>query len=152
MTNGLKGKQRRFVEEYLIDLNATKAYIRAGYSEKGAQQAAFKLLSNAVIAEVLGEAQKERSERAEITQDWVIERLKVIANLDIEKIAGSKKDAWARMPDKIAALNLLGKHLDMFTDKVEHSGQIAQPVINLTVNGDVEDVLPPPKLKLIGNG
>jgi len=71
----LTPKQRRFVEEYLIDLNATQAAIRAGYSEKSAKVTASRLLANVSIAAVVAEAQDERSERTKITADGVLEEL-----------------------------------------------------------------------------
>lgn len=81
----LTAKQRRFVEEYLVDLNATQAAIRAGYSEKTARQAGAENLSKPVIAEAIQEAQKARSERTEVTQDRVIAELAKIGFADIRK-------------------------------------------------------------------
>ncbi|WP_168395140.1 terminase small subunit [Acinetobacter indicus] len=71
----LTAKQQRFVEEYLIDLNATQAAIRAGYSEKTAQQMGSENLLKPVIAEAIQEAQNKRAERTEITQDMVLQEL-----------------------------------------------------------------------------
>ena len=71
----LTPKQQRFVEEYLIDLNATKAYIRAGFSEKHAHTNAAKLLQNTTIADAIAKAQNKRAERTEITQDMVLQEL-----------------------------------------------------------------------------
>ena len=72
----LTEKQKRFVEEYLIDLNATQAYIRAGYSAKNENIAgveAFKLLRNPTIENAVQEAMDERSKRTEITADRVLQ-------------------------------------------------------------------------------
>jgi phage terminase small subunit len=69
----LTPKQARFVEEYLIDLNATQAAIRAGYSAKTARQVGQENLSKPVISAALSERQKARSERVELTGDMVIE-------------------------------------------------------------------------------
>lgn len=71
----LTPKQRCFVEEYLVDLNATQAAIRAGYSEKTAQEQASRLLSNVMVSEAVKSAQEERSRRTEITQDMVLQEL-----------------------------------------------------------------------------
>lgn len=71
----LTAKQARFVDEYLIDLNATKAAIRAGYSKKTARQAGFENLTKPDIAAAIAEAQTKRSERTGITQDKVLEGL-----------------------------------------------------------------------------
>ena len=68
-------KQARFVEEYLIDLNATQAAIRAGYSAKTAQEQGSRLLTNVMVQEAIQAAQRARSKRAEITADRVLEEL-----------------------------------------------------------------------------
>ena len=81
--NGHKGsftpKQNHFVQEYLIDLNATQAAIRAGYSELTARQMGAENLSKPNIAAAICEAKKTRSKRTEITQDRVLEELARIA-------------------------------------------------------------------------
>ncbi len=71
----LTPKQRRFIEEYLIDPNATQAAIRAGYSKKTAYSAGQRLLKNVEVAAVLNKAQKERSERTGITADSILRNL-----------------------------------------------------------------------------
>lgn len=63
---GLTPKQSRFVEEYLVDLNATQAAIRAGYSEKTAQEQSSRLLSNVIISDAVAAAQKARPERTQV--------------------------------------------------------------------------------------
>lgn len=83
----LTEKQRRFVEEYLIDLNATQAYLRAGYSAKNENVAgveAHKLLRNPKIDKAIQEAMDERSKRTEITADRVLKELAHIAFDDIK--------------------------------------------------------------------
>lgn len=79
----LTPKQARFVEEYLIDLNATQAAIRAGYSKKTARQAGAENLTKPVIAEAVSAAQKSRSERVKIDADWVLDRLAMEAEADM---------------------------------------------------------------------
>ena len=71
----LTPKQQRFVEEYLIDLNATQAAIRAGYSEKTAKSVGHENLTKPDIAKAIQEAQNKLSERTEITQDMVLQEL-----------------------------------------------------------------------------
>lgn len=78
-------KQQRFIEEYLVDLNATQAAIRAGYSAKTAKQQGARLLTNVYVAQALAEAQEKRSERTEITQDMVLRELAKIGFSDIRK-------------------------------------------------------------------
>jgi phage terminase small subunit len=77
-TRGLSPKQQRFVEEYLIDLNATQAAIRAGYSEKTAQPASSRLLSNVMVQAAIQEAMRARSERTQITADSVLKELALV--------------------------------------------------------------------------
>lgn len=78
----LTAKQERFVAEYLIDLNATQAAIRAGYSAKTAQIIGFENLSKPIIAAAIDAAMKARSERTEVTQDRVLAEYAKLAFLD----------------------------------------------------------------------
>ncbi len=102
-------KQKRFVEEYLLDLNATQAATRAGYSAKTANEQGAQLLAKLSIRQAVAEAQAIRSKRTEITQDEVIQGLKKEATLEGEGSSHSARvSAWAH----------LGKHLGMFTDNL----------------------------------
>lgn len=91
--NALTPKQRRFVEEYLVDLNATQAAIRAGYSEKTAKDIGCENLAKPNIADAIADAQKERSERTQITQDMVLQEYAKIGFSDIRKIM-----SWGERP------------------------------------------------------
>ena len=75
----LTARQQLFCDEYLIDLNATRAAVAAGYAEKYAHTNAAKLLQNTTIAAYILEKKKERSKRLEITQDAVLQELAIIA-------------------------------------------------------------------------
>ena len=75
----LTAKQQRFCDEYLIDLNATQAAVRAGYKERYAHTNANKLLQNTTIAEYIKKKKAEREQRTEITQDMVLKELALIA-------------------------------------------------------------------------
>ena len=82
----LTPKQQRFVEEYLIDLNATKAYIRAGYAVKNDETAsvmASRLLGNDKVQATIQEALKARQERTQIDSDYVLKRLVEIDQMDV---------------------------------------------------------------------
>ncbi|MCO6407348.1 terminase small subunit [Hoeflea alexandrii] len=79
----LTPKQALFVKEYLVDLNATQAAIRAGYSEKTARQVGAENLTKPVIAEAIAAAQAERSARLEVNADWVLRRLADEAEADV---------------------------------------------------------------------
>lgn len=82
----LNPKQQRFVDEYLIDLNATQAAIRAGYSKKTAAQIGEENLRKPEISAAVQKAQADRSERTQITQDAVLQELAKIGFSDIRKV------------------------------------------------------------------
>jgi hypothetical protein len=107
----LTPKQQRFVEEYLLDLDPGGAYRRAGYkasTDRAARNAASRLLANVGVAEAVIDAQQERAERVELTQDWVLARLRHESQL-------TGKDASHSA--RVAALKLIGLHLGMFPRK-----------------------------------
>lgn len=83
MEHQLTDKQRRFCEEYLIDLNATQAAIRAGYSKKTAPQQAARLLTNVKVQNYIQELQKDIAERNNISVDECVQILANIARADI---------------------------------------------------------------------
>lgn len=133
----LSPKQAAFVREYLIDLNATQAAIRAGYSKKTAQEQGSRLLSNAIVRAEIDRLQEERQERVQISADYVVANLGEIVERCMQRApvmvrAGRKmvqlidqegRHVWefnANGANK--ALELLGRHLGMFKDKVEISG------------------------------
>lgn len=146
-------KQKKFVEEYLIDLNATQAAIRAGYSPDTAGSIGSENLKKPEIRVRIEKAMAERSKRTGINQDRIIEELAKIALLNPKNLinfeeATVKEEATeedlaaisfirvkcfptkdgegiereVKMYDKAKALELLGRHLGMFKDKVEVSG------------------------------
>ena len=123
----LTPKQQRFVDEYLIDLNATQSAIRAGYSPKTAEQQGFQLLKKTSVSEAIEQAQQERQNRTLVTQDDVIRGLLTEAEWQGEGSSHSARvSAWAH----------LGKHLNMFTDKIDHTSSDGSmtphaPVFNL---------------------
>jgi phage terminase small subunit len=85
----LTAKQERFVAEYLIDLNATQAAIRAGYSEKTAHVIGPENLGKPIIAAAIAEAKAKRAERTGITQDRVLAELAKIGFSDLRKVLTS---------------------------------------------------------------
>ena len=87
MSGKLTPRQKKFVEEYLIDLNATRAAIAAGYSEKGATVRGSELLTNRNVCAALNKANEERQKRAELSADMVLEELKAIAFSDMRDFA-----------------------------------------------------------------
>ena len=143
-------KQKRFIEEYLIDLNATQAAIRAGYSPDTARQTGSENLSKPVIRAQIDRAMAERSKRTGVNAERVVQELAKIAFVNAAEVidpktATVKEDALPedtaaiqsvkvktfgedglereiKMADKLKALELLGKHLGMFKDRIELSG------------------------------
>ncbi len=88
----LTAKQEKFIQEYLIDLNATQAAIRAGYSSKTAAEQSSRLLINVKIQAAIQEAMRERSERTQITQDKVLQELAKIGFADLKSVVSWTKD------------------------------------------------------------
>jgi len=163
---GLTDKQQRFVEEYLIDLNATQAAIRAGFSVKNAGKIGPELLGKTRVKLAIDKAMAERSRRTGITQDRVLQELAKIAfvnatdviNMDeatirgdanredtaaiasvkVKTIPGEEGDIVERevkMCDKLKALELIGKHLGMFTDKVNVNAEMMVKIVD-DINDD----------------
>ncbi len=181
----ITAKQERFVEEYLIDLNATQAAIRAGYSKKNADKIGSELLGKTRVAEYIAKRKADRVARTEITQDMVLKELAIIAfskatdyasviekdamievngatvplkdadgntikyrtiepvlteNLTEEQkkalaVVKKGRDGFEVKPyDKVRALELLGKHLGMWNDKVELAADM-----ELNINIDYGD-------------
>lgn len=87
---GLTDKQKRFVDEYLIDLNATQAAIRAGYSEKTARSIGQRLLTNVDIQKAIEDAQSKRAEQTQIDAAYVLRRLVEIDQMDVLDIMDDK--------------------------------------------------------------
>ncbi|WP_416389486.1 terminase small subunit [Otoolea muris] len=160
-------KQRRFVDEYLIDLNATQAAIRAGYSVKTAREQASQNLTKLNIQQEISEKMAERSKRTGVNQDRIVLELAKIAFVNAADVidsddatikAGATADDTAaiqsvkvkviptkegegvereiRLNDKLKALELLGKHLGMWNDKLDVNVNI--PVV-ISGEDDLED-------------
>lgn len=139
-------KQKRFIEEYLIDLNATQAAVRAGYSSATAKDIGCENLAKPNIRAQIDRAMAERSKRTGVNAERVIQELAKIAFVNATEVidpktATVKEDALPedtaaiqsvkvktfgedglereiKMADKIKALELLGKHLGMFQNNV----------------------------------
>lgn len=153
-------KQKRFVEEYLIDLNATQAAIRAGYSPDSAKEIGSENLTKPDIAKAVDQAIAERSRRTGVNADRVVRELAKIAfvnagevvDLDtallMDKISDDDMAAIqsvkvktfgedgiereVKLADKLKALELLGKHLGLFKDKVEINGNVKSDMSSLS--------------------
>ncbi len=168
----LTPKHAAFAREYTVDLNATQAAIRAGYSKASAESQGSRLLRNAKVRAEIDRLLSKRAARVEVTADEVLRELKRIALTDI-------RDAYAEdghlkkmkdMPEdlaraiggvdtdeiwdgygeertrvgetvkvkfwpKVQALELLGKHLKLFTDKTEVTGADGGPLqVSVNIN------------------
>lgn len=92
----LTAKQQRFVEEYLVDLNATQAAIRAGYSERTARAMGAENLTKPDIAAAISAGQKNRAERVEIEADRVLQEVYAIAMADTNGIVAFRRESCRR--------------------------------------------------------
>ena len=167
----LTAKQKRFVDEYLVDFNATQAAIRAGYSEKTANTIGAQNLAKLSIQAEISRRQKDLQRRTEVTQERVVIELarvafadatdyvqvetriinrgevKVPIELAVHKetaelsadqraaIASIKQGANGveiKLHDKIKALELLGRHIGMFNDKLEVKATVDNPFAGLS--------------------
>jgi len=120
--SNLTDKQRMFCKEYLIDLNATQAAIRAGYSEKTANRIGHENLTKLDIQQEIKKLMDKRANKADISSESVLNG--IIDVIDRNKGEDDKT--------VLKGYELLGKHLKLFTDKVEHSGEIKMPVIKIS--------------------
>jgi phage terminase small subunit len=107
----LNAKQQAFVNEYLVDLNATQAAIRAGYSERSAHELGHRLLQKPEVAAAIEQAKQARVERTQITADRVLEELAAVAFSKLSDVASWDEDGELVMvasselePAAIAAL------------------------------------------------
>lgn len=158
MAKKLTKKQQLFVDEYLIDLNATQAAIRAGYSVDTAREIGCENLTKPNIQQAIAKAMAERSKRTGVNQDRVVLELARIAFVNIEDVVdtdtgeilqNASKDDLAciesvkfkqsdnqyggsierevKLASKMKALELLGKHLGMWNDKIDVN--VAVPIV-----------------------
>ncbi|KAF5030030.1 Terminase small subunit [anaerobic digester metagenome] len=180
----LTDKQKRFVDEYLKDLNATQAAIRSGYSQKSAARIAIELLNKTHVQAEIQRRQSKREKRTKVTQDMVVKELARVAFANgsefakvteqpvfdalgvplvdkdgkqltrqcvvltpTEQLTSDQRAAIAGIKegkngievatcDKVKALELLGRHLGMFTDNVKLSGTTPVQIINDIPKGD----------------
>lgn len=167
MARKLNKKQQQFVDEYLIDLNATQAAIRAGYSVNSARDIGCENLTKPNIQEAIAKAMAERSKRTGINQDRIVlelARMGLVNPADVidpntgEILPNATEDDLAciqsvkvkrttkgesvieerevRFYDKKASLELLGKHLGMWNDKIDLN--VSLPVV-ISGEDDLED-------------
>jgi len=147
-------KHERFCQEYIIDLNITRAAKDASFSKKTARTIGSKLLTRIDIQDRIAELMEERAKRTEITQDRVLEELACLGHSNIKKYIKhaatgfiqfkdidniSEEDARAiesikvnykegkiefKLHSKTRTLEMICRHLGMFTEEIKHSGEI----------------------------
>lgn len=166
MAKKLTKKQQLFVDEYLIDLNATQAAIRAGYSVDTAREIGCENLTKPNIQQAIAEHMAERSKRTGINQDRVVLELAKLAFVKMTDVVdsqgrikdtatdddlsciesikykesdnefGGSVEREVKISSKLKALELLGKHLGMWNDKLDVN--IASPIV-ITGEDALED-------------
>lgn len=167
--NWTTNRQRRFVDEYLVDLNATQAALRAGYGAKKAWLMGHNNLKHPIVGPLIEEAMRARSVATGITAEVVLRELlymarldplaifnedgtmrpiaqipeearRAIAAFDASQVDGGDENAplvitrKIRFHDKTRALELLGKHLRLWADRLETTGPNGAPIIVELVN------------------
>lgn len=147
MANKASNKHELFCREYIVDYNGTQAAIRAGYSKKTARSQASTMLTNPNILTHIKELQKEQTERLAITADWVVHQLvdvvkkskepEPVMEWNYEEKALVKTGEYTfDSKGATKALELLGKHLGMYTDKVEEKVDMQ---LNIAIDYGEED-------------
>jgi len=163
----LTDRQQRFVEEYMVDLNATQAAIRAGYSAKNASKIGPEVLGKTRVRAAVDRARAEQSTRTGITADRVLRELAKIGFADITDVADfdtalarkkAERDDTAaiqtlkvkrtpteegyivereiKMHDKVKSLDLIGRHLGIFDNKLKIEGEFQ---VNFTGDDNLPD-------------
>jgi len=142
----LNEKQKQFCNEYMIDLNATQAAIRAGYSQKTAQEQGARLLSNVMVQEYIQELQKGIAKRNKISQDEVLQDLIEIKNrcmqnvpvMYFDKVEKEWKHEGLEEGEPLykfdsqgatKALDLIGKHIGFY--EVDNAQKMIVPIVNI---------------------
>lgn len=164
----LTEKQKRFVAEYLVDLNATQAAIRAGYSERTADRIGPELLGKTCVSAEIQRAIQARQKRTEITQDMVLRELAAIgfakasdyaqvtasggvritpteelSDVQRRALSGIKEGKFGvevSSYDKVKALELLGKHLGMFDARTAQQQEQENNLVERLLGGTEEDI------------
>lgn len=168
----LNPRQARFVEEYLIDLNATQAAIRAGYSADSAHVNGPRLLANASVAAAIDVAKIERSEATKIDSEWVLREAVELYQRCMQEVRPALHPKTRRQLKTeeggpvfafnaavaARALELIGKHVEVnaFRENVSVSGELSlidrinagRRRIGKVVDADYQEVDSPVKLSV----
>lgn len=144
MGDALNPRQATFVREYLVDLNATQAAIRAGYSERTANEQGARLLAHVSVSAAIKAGQDKRAERTDITADYVlrtihetIERCRQVQpvldrkgeQVYVDTPEGKLVPAFIfDAKNVLKGCELLGKHLGIYVERHEHTGKDGAPI------------------------
>lgn len=130
--DGMNPKRERFCQEYVVDCNASQAAQRTGYGRSPASAASHgtRLLTVPAVAERIDELQAEVATRLQLNAHYVLTGLKEVHERCTQKVAVTNEDGeitgWTfNASGANRALELIGKHLKLFTDKVEHGSDIS---------------------------
>ena len=149
-------KQRLFCREYITDLNASQAAERAGYSAKCAKEQGYRLLTYAHVQDEIADLMRRRALRLEVTSDYVIQTIvetiqrcsqgQAIVDRQGTPVFGIDTQTGDERPlykyDSASVLRgaeLLGRHLRLFSDRLEHVGPKEGPIELITVNTSPEE-------------
>jgi phage terminase small subunit len=139
----LTPKQERFIQNYLIDLNATQAAIRAGYSPKTANEQGSRLLANVSISRLIEAEQNKRAGKVGLDSEWVLRRLKDISDrcMQAEPVLKREGNEWVESGEYTfdssganKSTELIGKHLGMFKDSLNVNANM-----NVQIVDDIDD-------------
>ena len=142
----LTDKQIKFYEEYLVDLNATQAAIRAGYSEDSAKQIAYENFTKPYLVDYIAERQAQLREKTLVSTEWVVKRLKEISDrcMTAEPVMIRTEDGMVESGEykfdssgANKATELLGRHIGIFE---KDNKQKATPDVKITFNGETKDL------------
>jgi phage terminase small subunit len=138
----LTRKQRIFVKEYLVDSNATRSAIAAGYSKASATVIGSRLLTNVKVRGEIDKQTGKRCEKLEITADYVLEGIRSIV---------ARCEKTGQFSTALKGYELLGKHLKLFTDKTELTGEGGSAVRIILHGGKSDDEQREPRLLSTAN-
>lgn len=140
----LTEKQQRFIEQYLVNLNATQAAIRAGYSQDTASEIGYENLRKPQIAEAIAAARQAQAERTKIDADYVLQTIRETVERcrQVEPVTDKKGDAVLTVTADgqlakaftfdskgvLKGCELLGRNLALWKDRVEHTGADGGPI------------------------
>jgi phage terminase small subunit len=131
--SNLTPKQELFCMEYLKDLNATQAAIRAKYSEKTAQEQSSRLLSNVMVQQFIQKQSSKKMKKLDVEAEDIIKSIIEIRDICAKTVKAQRKDgeeveSCVDASSAIKSNELLGKYIKMFTDKIELSGDEEKPI------------------------